>query len=107
MVLDPKRSFGEIGCRGGHLVDQMNYTSDIDLFREWARAVCWKDVRINDPRKYNTAIIFRRAMGNGTINAINGLRKIYNAGQHICVETCYVLDSAGVTETDFNFTMVL
>ena len=22
------------------LVDQMNYTCDIDLFREWARAVC-------------------------------------------------------------------
>ena len=35
--------FGEIGCRpgGAHLVDQMNYTCDIDLFREWARAVCW------------------------------------------------------------------
>jgi hypothetical protein len=33
--------FGEIGCRpgGAHLVDQMNYTCDIDLFREWAR-VC-------------------------------------------------------------------
>jgi hypothetical protein len=31
--------FGEIGCRpgGAHLVDQMNYTCDIDLFREWAR----------------------------------------------------------------------
>jgi biotin carboxylase len=35
--------FGEIGCRpgGGHIVDQMNYTSDIDLFREWARVACW------------------------------------------------------------------
>ena len=35
--------FGEIGCRpgGAHLVDQMNFTSDIDLFREWARAVCY------------------------------------------------------------------
>ena len=32
--------FGEIGCRpgGAGLVDQMNYTSDIDLFREWARS---------------------------------------------------------------------
>ena len=39
--------FGEIGCRpgGAHLVDQMNYTCDIDLFREWARAVCWHDFR--------------------------------------------------------------
>jgi hypothetical protein len=35
--------FGEIGCRpgGAHIVDQMNYTSDIDLFREWARVACW------------------------------------------------------------------
>ena len=34
--------FGEIGCRpgGAHLVDQMNYTCDIDLFREWARVAC-------------------------------------------------------------------
>ena len=81
--------FGEIGCRpgGAHLVDQMNYTSDIDLFREWARSVCWKDVRINNPRKYNTAIIFKRAMGNGTIQAINGLRKfMHSYGKHVCVE---------------------
>lgn len=81
--------FGEIGCRpgGAHLVDQMNYTSDIDLFREWARAVCWKDVRINNPRKYNTAIIFKRAMGNGTIHTINGLMKFLDDyGKHVCVE---------------------
>src|SRR4029079_6408452 len=34
---------GEIGCRpgGAHLVDQMNDTCDIDLCREWTRAVCW------------------------------------------------------------------
>lgn len=81
--------FGEIGCRpgGAHLVDQMNYTSDIDLFREWARAVCWKDVRINNPRKYNTAIIFKRAMGNGIIQTINGLNKfMHDYGKHVCVE---------------------
>ena len=33
-------SFTTVRCRpgGAHIVDQMNYTSDIDLFREWARA---------------------------------------------------------------------
>ena len=31
--------FGEVACRpgGACVVDQMNYTGDIDLFREWAR----------------------------------------------------------------------
>ena len=68
--------FGEIGCRpgGAHLVDQMNFTSDIDLFREWARAVCWKDVRIDKPRQYNVAIVFKRAMGTGRIHTISGLK---------------------------------
>ena len=81
--------FGEIGCRpgGAHLVDQMNYTSDIDLFREWARSVCWKDVQIKNPRKYNASIIFKRAMGNGTIQVINGLQKfMHDYGNVVCVE---------------------
>lgn len=67
--------FGEIGCRpgGAHLVDQMNYTCDIDLFREWARAVCWKRFEASTDRKYNCAIIFKRALGDGRIRAIDGL----------------------------------
>jgi biotin carboxylase len=52
--------FGEIGCRpgGAHLVDQMNYTCDIDLFREWARVACWGAFEAPTRRKYNAAIIF-------------------------------------------------
>ena len=67
--------FGEIGCRpgGACLVDQMNYTSDIDLFREWARAVCWKSFEAPTYRKYNAAIIFKRAKGHGRITRITGL----------------------------------
>ncbi len=67
--------FGEIGCRpgGAHLVDQMNYTSDIDLFREWARVVCWNKFEAPVERKYNTAIIFKRAQGHGRITRIEGL----------------------------------
>ncbi|MBA3462767.1 MAG: ATP-grasp domain-containing protein [Deltaproteobacteria bacterium] len=69
--------FGEIGCRpgGAHLVDQMNYTCDIDLFREWARAVCWHSFEASTVRKYNTSIIFKRARGQGRITKIVGLRE--------------------------------
>lgn len=67
--------FGEIGCRvgGARLIDQMNFTSDIDLYREWARAVCWGKVDITHPRMYNCAIIFKRAHGQGVIQRITGL----------------------------------
>lgn len=67
--------FGEIACRNGGacLVDQMNYTSDIDLYREWARAVCWNDFQANTPRRYNVACIFKRARGQGRITRIDGL----------------------------------
>jgi biotin carboxylase len=67
--------FGEIGCRpgGAHLVDQMNYTCDIDLFREWARAVTFGRFAAPTVRKYNAAIIFKRAQGHGRITRIDGL----------------------------------
>jgi len=69
--------FGEIGCRpgGAHLVDQMNYTCDIDLFREWARAVVWNAFDAPTTRKYNVAIIFKRARGQGRITRITGLNE--------------------------------
>ncbi|MFZ5481661.1 MAG: ATP-grasp domain-containing protein, partial [Myxococcota bacterium] len=67
--------FGEIGARNGgaHLVDQMNYTADVDLYREWARAVCWKSFEAKVERKYNAAIVFKRALGQGRITRIDGL----------------------------------
>jgi biotin carboxylase len=67
--------FGEIGCRpgGAHIVDQMNYTSDVDLFREWARASCWGTFEADATRKYNAGIVFKRAFGQGRITRIEGL----------------------------------
>ena len=67
--------FGEIGARpgGACLVDQMNYTCDVDLFREWARVVCHGKFEGNTERKYNDAIIFKRAQGRGRITRIEGL----------------------------------
>jgi biotin carboxylase len=80
--------FGEIGCRpgGAHLVDQMNYTCDIDLFREWARAVCWHTFEAPTTRKYNTAIIFKRAQGQGRITKIVGLREFMHRYGEFVVE---------------------
>lgn len=67
--------FGEIGCRpgGAHLVDQMNYTGDVDLFREWARVACWRSFEASTRRKYNAGIVFKRALGQGRITRITGL----------------------------------
>ena len=78
--------FGEIGCRpgGAHLVDQMNYTCDIDLFREWARAVCWNTFEAPTHRKYNVAIIFKRAKGQGRITRVTGLQEfLRDYGEHV------------------------
>jgi biotin carboxylase len=78
--------FGEIGCRpgGAHLVDQMNYTCDVDLFREWARAVCWGTFEGSTARKYNAAIIFKRAKGQGRITRIDGLPEFLRRhGEHV------------------------
>lgn len=78
--------FGEIGCRppGALLVDQMNYTCDIDLFREWARAVCLGRFEAPTARKYNAAIIFKRALGQGRITRVDGLKEFMRAyGDHV------------------------
>jgi biotin carboxylase len=82
--------FGEIGCRpgGAHIVDQMNYTSDIDLFREWARVACWGKFAADSTRKYNAGIVFKRAFGEGKITRIEGLAEWLRAcGDAVVEET--------------------
>jgi len=85
---DGEAVFGEIGCRpgGAHLVDQMNYTCDIDLFREWARAVCHGKFEAPTVRKYNAAIIFKRAKGRGRITRVDGLAEFVRRYREHVVE---------------------
>ena len=80
--------FGEIACRpgGAHLVDQMNYTSDIDLFREWARVAFWHSFEANKPREYNAGVIFKRALGQGRVTRIEGLGDWLKAAGRWAVE---------------------
>lgn len=80
---------GEIGCRsgGGHLTDMMNFTGDIDIFREWARAVCWHSFEASLDRKYYTGAVFKRAHGQGRLRRIEGLDRFRQRyGAHICWE---------------------
>jgi biotin carboxylase len=98
--------FGEIGCRpgGAHLVDQMNYTCDIDLFREWARAVCWGTFEAPTVRKYNAAIIFKRARGHGRITRIDGLSEfLHRHGEHVVEQR---LLPVGTPRRDWKKTLV-
>jgi hypothetical protein len=62
----------------------MNYASDVDLFRGWAEAVVHG--RFSQPvhRRYNAAIVFKRAVGQGQIHHIAGLEEITRRyGAHI------------------------
>ena len=78
--------FGEIACRppGARTVDLMNHASDLDLFTGWAEAVCHG--RFSQPieRRYNSAIIFKRAHGEGRIACIEGLESFLSRfGSHV------------------------
>ena len=72
---DGEAVFGEIACRapGANMVDLMNYTGDIDLFREWARVVTWRRFEASTARPWSAAIVFKRAEGQGRIARIDGL----------------------------------
>lgn len=73
--------FGEIGARppGARSVEIMNYACDIDLYRGWAEAVV--DGRFDQPveRRYNAAVVFKRARGRGCIERVKGLERLLTA----------------------------
>jgi biotin carboxylase len=80
--------FGEIGARapGARLVHMMNYSCDADLFRGWAEAVCHGRISQDLRKKYNAAMIFKRASGPGqVITRIEGLEGVMaRYGAHVC-----------------------
>ena len=67
--------FSEIACRpgGACVVDMMNYASDVDLFREWARVATVGRFEASTERAYNVGLVFKRAQGRGRITRIVGL----------------------------------
>ena len=79
--------FGEIGGRppGGRLVHVMNFSCDCDLFTGWAEAVCYGRISQDLSKKYNAAVVFKRAVGAGrTIRRIEGLERLrHDFGEHV------------------------
>ena len=83
---DGEAVFGEIGARvaGARLVHAMNYASDIDLFVGWANAVCHGRLGFDVQRKYNAAMVFKRAQGEGIVRSHDGLAGLLQRyGQHV------------------------
>lgn len=83
--------FGEIGARppGARSVDIMNYAGDIDVYRGWAEAVCRQAFSQPIERRYNAAVIFKRARGSGKIRRIEGLERLLaHYGQHVVAVDC-------------------
>ncbi|MBX3465220.1 MAG: ATP-grasp domain-containing protein [Planctomycetes bacterium] len=78
--------FGEIGGRpaGARLVHAMNYSCDIDLFRGWAEAACYGRLSQDTSKKYNVAMIFKRAQGEGRVREHRGLQELLRRfGRHV------------------------
>ncbi len=75
---DGEAVFGEIGARppGARSVDIMNYASDVDVYTGWAEAVCHRRFSQTIERKYNAAVIFKRAQGRGCIRHVEGLEPL-------------------------------
>jgi hypothetical protein len=78
--------FGEIGARppGARLVHGMNYSCDADFFAGWAEAVCYGRLSQRTEKRYNAAIVFKRAEGEGRIQRIEGLDRLFaRYGDHV------------------------
>lgn len=98
--------FGEIGARppGAHQVDQMKYACDFDVFKAWAQAVVQGAVSEQFERRYNVAMIFKRARGVGRITRIEGVDALQQRfGQHVVWNT---LLSPGTPRRDWRKTLV-
>ena len=78
--------FGEIGARapGARITDLMNYSCDIDVFTGWAEAVCHGTFSQPTQRRYNVAMIVKRAQGQGRITHVEGLGHLLaELGDHV------------------------
>ena len=81
--------FGEVGARapGGRLSHGMNYACDGDVFRLWAEAITRGTSEQSMDRRFNAALVFKRAHGDGQlVTRIEGLEPILaRDGEHLPV----------------------
>ncbi|MBK7583855.1 MAG: ATP-grasp domain-containing protein [Myxococcales bacterium] len=78
--------FSEIGCRppGVRAWDLYNVGNDMDLYREWAMAICHARPSQRTSRRFSAGIIALRPSQDGRISGYQGLEAIGKSfGQHI------------------------
>jgi hypothetical protein len=98
--------FGEIAARppGARSVDLMNYACDFDSYAGWAEAVCHGRLIQPIERRYNSAVIFKRAKGQGRIRRIVGLEQLVARYRpHI---VCIDLSPIGMPRRDWKQTLI-
>lgn len=98
--------FGEIGGRppGAHQVDQMKYACDFDVFKAWGEALTRGRIEERFERRYNVALIFKRARGVGRITRIEGIDALQaRFGEHVVWNT---LLPPGTPRRDWRNTLV-
>ena len=62
----------------------MNYATDADLFLAWAEAITQGRISRPVERRYNAAVIFKRAEGGGRITGYEGLDHLMaEYGEHV------------------------
>jgi len=98
--------FGEIAARppGARSVDLMNYACDFDSYAGWAEAVCQGGLSQPVERRYNAAVVFKRARGQGRIRRVMGLeRLVARYRPHI---VCIDLSPIGAPRRDWKQTLI-
>jgi hypothetical protein len=78
--------FGEIGARppGARMSNIINFAADFDCYRGWAEAVCYGNFSQPVARRYNSAMVFKRARGQGQIREIRGMERwMRRYGEHV------------------------
>jgi hypothetical protein len=75
---DGEAVFGEIGARaaGARSTEIMNYSCDFDVWTAWAEAVVRGRLSAPVEKRWNAAMLFKRARGKGRIARIEGLERL-------------------------------
>ena len=72
--------FSEIGCRppGVGAWDLYCAANELDLYREWANAICYGRLTARPSRRYSAGIIALRPDRDGTITGYEGLSEVHS-----------------------------
>ncbi len=70
--------FSEIGARppGVHLWDIYSECNGLDLYEEWARAVCWGDVHATPSRRFAGGLLAIRPTADGVVKGYSGVDQV-------------------------------